>query len=249
MASQGLSDNVVVETDAYTYNGQGETRAGSTVRHGRGTCTWKGAYSGHKYEGEWKDGKRSGQGVFTSPDGKRYEGEWKGDRMSGQGVHTWPDDKRYEGGLKDDKRNGRGTMWLPDGRVFDGAWADDRPLQGTAMEPDGTLFLAAFDGKALLGADTWNTAERAPAGRVASGGPPPQGGRGWPATAWKGRVERANGTAIEAEFCGLRPRGPATLVEGGVTYAVEYDGEWTVAEGPVPVRKQVRRAARFPTDG
>jgi hypothetical protein len=33
------------------------------------------------------------------------------------------------------------------------------------------------------------------------------------------------------------------LVEGGVTYAAEFDGERTVAEGPVPVRKQVRRAA------
>jgi hypothetical protein len=33
---------------------------------------------------------------------------------------------------------------------------------------------------------------------------------------------------------------------GGAAYAAEYDGERTIAEGPVPVRKQARRPAREP---
>jgi hypothetical protein len=33
-------------------------------------------------------------------------------------------------------------------------------------------------------------------------------------------------------------------VEGGATYAAEYDGARTIAEGAVPVRKQVRRRRR-----
>ena len=28
-----------------------------------------------KYEGEWKDGKRHGKGIYTSPDGGKYDGE------------------------------------------------------------------------------------------------------------------------------------------------------------------------------
>ena len=29
------------------------------------------------YVGEWKDGKRNGQGTFTSTDGSKYVGEYK----------------------------------------------------------------------------------------------------------------------------------------------------------------------------
>jgi hypothetical protein len=86
----------------------------------------------------------------------------------------------------------------------------------------------------------WDNAERAPAGRVASGGPPAQGGGGGPPPAWRARVELPGGAVLEGGFVGLRPAGPATLAEGGgETYAVEYDGSRTVAEGPAPVRKEV----------
>jgi len=47
--------------------------------HVQGTETLS---DGKKYEGEWKDGKRNGQGTFTYPDdGRKYEGEWKGDTL------------------------------------------------------------------------------------------------------------------------------------------------------------------------
>jgi hypothetical protein len=36
--------------------------------------------NGDKYEGEWKDDKRNGQGIFTSNDGNVYEGTWKNDK-------------------------------------------------------------------------------------------------------------------------------------------------------------------------
>ena len=80
-----------------------------------------------------------------------------------------------------------------------------------------------------------------PAGRIASGGPPAQGGSGGPPPEWRGRAELPGGAVVEGVFCGLRPHGPATLAEGGVTYAAEYDGARTIAEGPVP--KEVCRAA------
>ena len=194
---------------------------------------------------------KSGQGVYTWADGHRYEVGWKNGKKSGQGVYTWPDGDRYEGGWKDDVRSGRGVQWLPGGRVFDGAWAGDCPLQGTAMEPDGALFRAAFDDKMDI-EDDWDKAERVPAGRIASGGPPPPGGGGGPPPAWEGRAELADGTAVEGVFRGLLPHGRATVTErGGAACAAEYDGERTVAEGPVPVRRQasLREVHLFSTDG
>ena len=131
-------------------------------------------------------------------------------------------------------------LWLPGGRVFDGAWAEDCPLQGTAMEPDGALSRATFNGETYLG-DGWYKAQRVPVGRIVSGRPPP-GGSGGPPPAWEGRAELADGTTMEGVFRGLRPDGRATVTEpGGAAHAAEYDGERTFAEGPVPVRKQASR--------
>ena len=39
--------------------------------------------NGEKYEGEWKDGKRNGQGTFTYADGKMSEGQWRNDQYVG----------------------------------------------------------------------------------------------------------------------------------------------------------------------
>ncbi|RKZ38800.1 MAG: hypothetical protein DRQ41_11505, partial [Gammaproteobacteria bacterium] len=38
--------------------------------------------SGERYEGEFVDDKRNGQGIMTWPSGERYEGKWKNDKMS-----------------------------------------------------------------------------------------------------------------------------------------------------------------------
>jgi hypothetical protein len=38
--------------------------------HGTGTITFA---DGEKYTGDWIEGKRTGRGVFTWPDGDRYE--------------------------------------------------------------------------------------------------------------------------------------------------------------------------------
>jgi hypothetical protein len=214
---------------------EGQVRTGTKVAHGRGTCTWKGARAGQTYKGEWKDGKASGQGVQTWPGGSLYEGGFEDDKQSGYGAFAWPDGRRYEGEWRGGAQSGRGVMWLPDGRVFDGEFAGGYPLRGTAMEPGGALFIAAFDGKTVLSAANWQAAVRAPGGRVAAGGGPPRaGGGGGP---WPARVALPGGAVLQGTFCGLRPHGEMTLEEGGVVYLVEYDGSRTVSEGPVPVRK------------
>ena len=50
---------------------------------------------GTKYVGEYKDGKRHGQGTFTHSDGGKYVGEWKDDKPNGQGTFTHYTGKKY----------------------------------------------------------------------------------------------------------------------------------------------------------
>jgi hypothetical protein len=206
--------SVVVENNLFRYVGQ--VRAGTKTRHGRGACTF--TKTGNKYDGEWKDGK-----------------------MSGHGVYTWADGTRYVGECKDGERSGRGVLWIPGGRTFDGVWAKDCPLQGTAMEPGGALFHAAFDGKTFIPSG-WDKAARVPAGHIATRR---QACRRHLPPAWEGRAKLADGTTVDGVFRGLRPHGRATLTErGGAAYAAEYDGERTIGEGPMPVSKQASRVAR-----
>ena len=54
--------------------------------------------------GEWKDGRRNGQGTHLSPDGKKYEGEWKDDKKHGQGTETYLDGSKYVGEFKNGKK-------------------------------------------------------------------------------------------------------------------------------------------------
>ena len=39
------------------------------------------------YEGEWREGKRWGNGTWTSKDGCVYRGEWKDNTCEGKGYH------------------------------------------------------------------------------------------------------------------------------------------------------------------
>ena len=66
-----------------------------------GQYIWTG--DGGKYIGEWKDGKRNGQGTFTYPDGNKYVGEFKDDKKNGQGSYTFSDGRITEGIWQDGK--------------------------------------------------------------------------------------------------------------------------------------------------
>ena len=63
-----------------------------------GTTTFA---SGDKYVGEFKDGKKHGQGAYTFANGNKYVGEYKDDKRNGQGTDTFADGAKYVGEKKD----------------------------------------------------------------------------------------------------------------------------------------------------
>jgi len=102
---------------------------------------------GSKYVGEWKDGKKHGQGTFTHSDGLVEQGRWESNRFLAAkktptkrgtlppcpeqgvwnncvGTFTYPDGGQYVGEWKDDKMHGKGTFNYTDGSKYVGEWKD-----------------------------------------------------------------------------------------------------------------------------
>ena len=105
--------------------------------------------NGTKYVGEYKDGKRHGQGTLTTPDGRKYEGEWKNGKKLGQGTFTWSDGRKYVGVFKDGERNGQGTYTWSDGRKYVGEWKDDKRWNGTQYDKNGNIKEKFVNGKRI----------------------------------------------------------------------------------------------------
>jgi len=111
--------------------------------------TWE---NGSRYVGEWKDGKKHGQGTYTSGkgegEGDKYVGEFKGGFKNGHGKYIWSNGDEYVGEFKDDKPNGQGTYTWSDGDKYSGEWKVGKKYgQGTLIYPEKDKFLGEFKGK------------------------------------------------------------------------------------------------------
>jgi len=90
-------------------------------KHGQGTCIWN---NGDKYIGEFKDDRANGQGKGIFSDGSSYEGGWKNDLYHGHGTETFSDGSSYEGGWKKGKHHGQGTCIWNNGDKYVGERED-----------------------------------------------------------------------------------------------------------------------------
>jgi len=81
--------------------------------------------NGDKYEGELKDGKPHGKGIYYYANGDKYEGEYKDNKRNGKGVYYYANGNRYEGEYKDDKRNNKGILYYANGSKYEGEYKDD----------------------------------------------------------------------------------------------------------------------------
>jgi len=123
-------------TNGATY--VGEFRDGK--RHGQGTNSLP---DGRKYVGAWMDDKPNGQGTLTLPGGGKYVGGFRDDRPDGRGTFTWPNGQEYVGEFRNGLRHGQGTHVYFDGMKYIGEWTSEmRHGQGILYHADGTILQA-----------------------------------------------------------------------------------------------------------
>lgn len=80
--------------------------------HGEGCYTWP---NGQQFEGNYCEGKRSGIGMMTLPDGTVREGMCDGDAFVGTVIERYPNGAIYQGEHKNGRRHGTGTMTYANG--------------------------------------------------------------------------------------------------------------------------------------
>eukprot|EP00826_Nyctotherus_ovalis_P038735 TRINITY_DN3647_c0_g3_i4.p1 TRINITY_DN3647_c0_g3~~TRINITY_DN3647_c0_g3_i4.p1 ORF type:complete len:546 (-),score=64.91 TRINITY_DN3647_c0_g3_i4:152-1789(-) len=95
---------------------------------------------GDRYEGELKDNKRDGIGVYYYGNFAKYNGQWKEDKREGEGTLFYSNGNIYDGEFKNDQINGKGVLYYANGTKYEGEFKDGLYHgQGTFYGVDGIL--------------------------------------------------------------------------------------------------------------
>lgn len=107
------------------------------ILHGKGEYIAK----GFRYNGEFKDNKKQGKGVYVWSDGAKYTGDFADDQASGRGVWEFASGDRYEGDVVNAVMVGKGVLISKDGSKFEGTFADGKPHgRGTYVFANGDKY-------------------------------------------------------------------------------------------------------------
>ncbi len=85
-----------------------------------------------RYEGEFNEGLKQGEGTYTWENGDRYQGRFANDRPDGQGKYQFANGDAYEGDVRLGVIGGRGSYTSKNGDVFDGSFENGKP-QGVGV--------------------------------------------------------------------------------------------------------------------
>ncbi|HEY2629305.1 MAG TPA: caspase family protein [Usitatibacter sp.] len=91
--------------------------------HGHGEYVSK----SFKYEGEFSEGLKQGEGTYVWESGDRYQGHFSADRPDGKGRYQFANGDTYEGEVQLGVILGRGTYASKNGDVFEGSFTSGKP--------------------------------------------------------------------------------------------------------------------------
>lgn len=102
--------------------------------------------SGARYEGDYVDGVKEGEGDFLLPDGSVYSGQWKADKRHGQGTYVYAKTgDAYTGEWANDRKHGKGTYtYAQNGSSITGVWSNGQIMHGSWNLADGSKLTSAW---------------------------------------------------------------------------------------------------------
>ena len=94
--------------------------------HGTGKLYYKNGNI--KYEGEFVDGKKEGNGKYIYENGKYYSGQWLNDYRHGKGILFYKNDNiKYDGEFANDKFEGKGKLYYKNGKIrYEGEFVNNK---------------------------------------------------------------------------------------------------------------------------
>lgn len=110
----------------------GSLDPGNLPADGRGTMVFP---EGHRYDGEFQNGKRNGCGTLTLENGRKYVGQFEDDQFDGVGEWILESGDRYVGEFQDNRCDGKGTFIFANGETVAGTWQDGK-LEGSDLSCD-----------------------------------------------------------------------------------------------------------------
>ncbi|OHT17682.1 hypothetical protein TRFO_00986 [Tritrichomonas foetus] len=98
------------------------------------------------YTGEWKNGKKDGNGRFQIGPNSYYEGEFKDGEITGIGARYFENGNHYFGDFVKGEFNGRGSFIDEvNGEEYEGEWKDNRRHgEGKLTYSDGSQYVGHF---------------------------------------------------------------------------------------------------------
>jgi len=91
--------------------------------HGKGEYISK----SFKYEGEFSEGLKQGEGTYVWENGDKYRGHFAADRPDGKGHYEFANGDTYQGDVQMGVIVGRGSYTTKGGDVFEGSFANGKP--------------------------------------------------------------------------------------------------------------------------
>ena len=85
-----------------------------------GKGTWYGTkepFIGDRYEGEWRNDKKEGKGIYYWNDGDRYEGDFRNGNFEGKGIYYFSNGDRRMGDYLNGKEIGKHVRLTKNGEV------------------------------------------------------------------------------------------------------------------------------------
>jgi hypothetical protein len=117
------------------------------------TKTYK---NGDKYIGQYKNNKRSGQGIYTWTTGDKYIGQYKNDQMSGKGTLYYNNGNKYIGQYENDQMSGYGTLYYKNGDKYMGQYKNNKRLgKGTYTWLNGNKYIGQYNNNKRSGQGTY----------------------------------------------------------------------------------------------